>query len=209
MVLNYILVGCPWRLLYWSETLLNFTDPVARNVYPTASVLTFNSSDSLSASNSVSSSLIHARFLDKRFTRKSSLVSGSRIVHELYHFQNVLFHLLLWAYHQQRLHLYFWNSYAPTEDRFLIALSRFEHLIMYSAEVRWPILRIHLFYILRTRWIRQSTICTRRKNQGHFITGLCHRQPSKNITIGVHLILVEATRPRINHWQSLFSWVKF
>ena len=141
MVLNYILVGCPWRLLYWWETLLNFTDPVVRNVYPTASVLTFNSSASLSASNSVSSSLIHARFFDKRFTRKSSLVSGC----ELYHFPNVLFHLLLWAYHQQRLHLYFWNSYAPTEYRFLIASSRFEHLIMYSAEVCWPILRIHLY----------------------------------------------------------------
>ena len=28
------------------------------------------------------------------------------------------------------------------------------------------------------------------------------------ITIGIHLILVNATWPRINQWQSLFSWVK-
>ena len=28
------------------------------------------------------------------------------------------------------------------------------------------------------------------------------------ITIGTHLILVKATQPRINQWQSLFSWVK-
>ena len=30
----------------------------------------------------------------------------------------------------------------------------------------------------------------------------------KCITIGIHLILVKATWPGINHWQSLFCWVK-
>ena len=44
---------------------------------------------------------------------------------------------LLWAYHQQRFHLYFWHSYASTEDRLPIALIRFElPNKMYSAEVR-------------------------------------------------------------------------
>ena len=45
------------RLLCWSETLLDFTDPVARNVYVLNSfkVLTVDSGDSLSASNSVGS----------------------------------------------------------------------------------------------------------------------------------------------------------
>ena len=40
-------------------------------------------------------------------------------------------HLLLWPYHEPCLH-----SYACTEDRLLIALSPFELLGMYSAEVR-------------------------------------------------------------------------
>ena len=45
------------RLLCWSETLLDFTDPAARNVYVLNSfkVLTVDSGDSLSASNSVGS----------------------------------------------------------------------------------------------------------------------------------------------------------
>ena len=49
---------------------------------------------------------------------------------------------------------------------------------MYSAEVRWPDLRIH--FILRTRLTRQSAIGARRKNRAQFITRLCHRQPSNN-----------------------------
>ena len=57
--------------------------------YPTVSVLTVNSGDSLSAFNTVargSSLNIHLRL-----TRKSPHVKWvSRIVHELYHFQNVL-----------------------------------------------------------------------------------------------------------------------
>ena len=44
---------------------------------------------------------------------------------------------LLWAYHQQHFHLYFWHSYASTNDRLPIALIRFELPDkMYSAEVR-------------------------------------------------------------------------
>ena len=43
---------------------------------------------------------------------------------------------LLWAYHQQHLHSYFWNSYASTKDRLPIASIRFElPNKMYSAEV--------------------------------------------------------------------------
>ena len=49
---------------------------------------------------------------------------------------------------------------------------------MYSAEVRWPDLRIR--FILRTRLTRQSAIGARRKNRAQFITRLCHRQPSNN-----------------------------
>ena len=52
-------------------------------------------------------------------------------------------HLLLWPYHQQRLHSQFWHSYASTEDRLLIASSRFELLRMYSAEVFRPIPCVH------------------------------------------------------------------
>ena len=51
-------------------------------------------------------------------------------------------HLLLWACHQYRLHSYFWHFYSSTEDRLLIASSRFELLRMYSTEVPQPIRRI-------------------------------------------------------------------
>ena len=51
---------------------------------------------------------------------------------------------LRWASHQQHLHSYFWHYYASTEDRLLKASSRFKLPRMYSAEVRWPILRILL-----------------------------------------------------------------
>ena len=52
------------RLLCWSKTLLNFTDPFARNVYVRNSLsLTVNSGDSFSASNSVGSSLTVQGFL--------------------------------------------------------------------------------------------------------------------------------------------------
>lgn len=45
---------------------------------PAVSVLTVNIGDSLSASDSVGSSL-KIKFLDKRFTLKSSLVKGSLV----------------------------------------------------------------------------------------------------------------------------------
>ena len=66
------------------------------------------------------------------------------IVHEIYHFQNVLLPSftvgLSWAaFTSACLHLY-----AFTENRLLLALSRFELLGMYSAKVRWLILRILL-----------------------------------------------------------------
>ena len=68
--------------------------------------------------------------------------------------------------------------YASTEDRLLIALSPFELLGMYSAEVRWSILRIiyAYTYILRTRLTRQSAICAR-KNQAQFIIGCATGSP--------------------------------
>ena len=48
------------------KTLLDFTDPVARNVYiPNSLSLTVNSGDSFSASNSVGSSLTIQGFLIK------------------------------------------------------------------------------------------------------------------------------------------------
>ena len=70
-------------------------------------------------------------------------------------------------------------SYASTEDRLLIALSRLELLGMYSAKAADLFYAFYAYtYILRTRWTRQSAICARRKNRAQFITGLCHRQPS-------------------------------
>ena len=57
---------------------------------PAVSVLTVNIGDSLSASDSVGSSL-KIKFLDKRFTLKSSLVKRvSCIAHELHRFRDVL-----------------------------------------------------------------------------------------------------------------------
>ena len=96
------------RLLCWSKTLLNFTDPVARNVYvPNSLSLTVNSGDSFSASNSVQLSTYRTnctRFPD-RLTRKSSLVNGSLVM--IYTTSKMYScHLLLWANHQQRLHSY-------------------------------------------------------------------------------------------------------
>ena len=95
------------RLLCWSKTLLNFTDPVARNVYVRNSLsLTVNSGDSLSASNSVGSSFTVQGFLIKTHSEELTFACKwvSRIV---YHFRNVLLpSFRLWANHQQRLHSY-------------------------------------------------------------------------------------------------------
>ena len=84
------------------------------------------------------------------------------IVHELCHFQNVLLSsftvFLRWtAFTFVCLH-----SYASTEDRLLIALSRFALLGMYSAEVRWPILRIllNLAHALNTQ---ECDLCQKEK----------------------------------------------
>ena len=87
----------------------------------------------------------------------------------------------------------FWHSNASTEDRsdqepikwlswsdrLLIASSRFELLRMYSAEVRWPILRI-LLCLAHALNIPGCDLCQKEKlsRWAYFITGLCHRQPS-------------------------------
>ena len=66
-------------------------------------------------------------------------------------------HLLLWPYHEPRLH-----SYACTEDRLLIALSPFELLGMYSAEVRRPILCM-LLYLAHALNTPESDLCQKEK----------------------------------------------
>ena len=102
--------------------------------YRTVRVLTVHSGDSFSASNSVGSSLSVQGFSIKDSLGRVRFYMGlsHSIVNELYHFSKMYScHLLLWAYHEQRLH-----SYASTEDRLLIALSRFELLEMNPAEVR-------------------------------------------------------------------------
>ena len=69
------------RLLCWSEALLNFTDPVARNVFRKEQLsLTVNSGDSFSASNSVGSSLTVQGFLIKTHSEEFACKWVSRIV---------------------------------------------------------------------------------------------------------------------------------
>ena len=88
------------------------------------------------------------------------------IVHELYHFQNVL--------------LPSFRLRTSTEDRLLIALRRFELLRMYSAEVRWSIfriLRIHL-YLAHALNTPECDLCQKENPSPIYNTG----SPSKNGT---------------------------
>ena len=145
--------------------------------YPTVSVLTVTSGDSLSASNSVGSSQ-YTRLLDKRFTRNSSLVNGSLLWSMNYTTSKIYScRLLLWAYHQQRLHSYFWHSYACTEDR--LRNYSFESLRAPYNILCWSPLTYstHSTYTLRS-YARAEHASATRKNRAQFITGLCHRQPS-------------------------------
>ena len=83
---------------------------------------------------------INFQKVPSRLTRKSSLVNGSLVM--IYTTSKMYCcHLLLWANHQQRLHSYVCFRMLPPKIDFLIVLNRFELLGMYSAEVRWSILR--------------------------------------------------------------------